>query len=126
MGRRARLEADDELERQLLQDIDALGSSGRAAAAAVLSVSRDVIDHMWAAPRNGSRRPMRLVEAHTLARWLGYELELTRRARGQPPDAAQRAGVDLTIARADREAAAYARQQRAAHARRRRAARRTG
>jgi len=76
MGRRRRLEAQDEVEHRLLADIDALGSDGREQAAAVLNVSRDVIDRMWSASTSRPRREMRLSEARKLANWLSYDLEL--------------------------------------------------
>lgn len=78
MGGRAGVEAEDEVEAQILGAIEALGSPAREMAARKLKVSRDVIDHMYAAPKHGTRRPMRLSEARTLAEWLGWELKPDR------------------------------------------------
>lgn len=120
MGRRGELRAEDDVERQILLELDGLGSQGRLRAAKVLHVSRDVIDHMYAAPAGGKRRPMRLQEARVLARLVGRDLTL----EPLPPSAPRETGLDLVEARMDaraRKAAKTAPTRRARPKRERRA-----
>lgn len=75
MGQRGGLKSPDEIERELLKEITALGSDGRRRAAieALQRPTRDRVDQMW----RGS--PMKVAEARRLADWIGYELKLVRR-----------------------------------------------